>query len=307
MQQAALGRHTDARHAIRWLHSELGRILSDLRYRHQKAQADSGSGGAMRLESTGPGHDSESHVEVEWIAGSSLGASRAECARGAKEQMAARLQAQQMRLQRLTRKAHVSQHCRFHLSQETYKLCRTSHTSPQMLRAWARLAQAVFCLPLPPHLHRSLARAVNRLRLARCLGIPSCQRVVLREGASPAVKQPSVGMAFDLTPKPPGCQETHASTLLLTETATASASAAALRAQGICSRARRALALAWSWWCDAQSVCLSRRACKEAAHCTASAWSCKLRLASMVLRLARVPRLSFVCLACACSRASSLF
>ena len=267
-------------------------MLSDLRYRHEEAEAVDA---ARLLE-----HASQSHVA--WIAGSSSGVSRAEWARGAKEQMAARLEAHQtcLGLQRLTRKAHVSQHCRFHLSQETYKLCRTSHTSPQMLRAWVRLAQAIFCLPTPAHLRRSLARALNRLRLARCLRIPSCQRAALLAGAPPA-------MARDLTPKPQGCQETQASSLPLTPREIAAASTAALRAHSIRSRARRALALAWSWWCDAHSVCLSRRTYKQAAHCTASAWSCKLRLASMVFRLARLPRLSSVCLACACSSTLSLF
>lgn len=254
----ALQTDTHTRQAIRWLHSEMSRILLDHHcercHRHQQRQPTPWCARTTSVVGYGGKACKSPPEDATDVSTVCLGS--VECATSGKEHVAARLKQNQSRQgapkpRVLGSKAHLSQHCRFQMSQETYRQCRAAHTSPQMLRAWVRLAQAVFTLPAPPLHRRSLLRAVNRLQVARL--------------------QPPAGW---------GAEQACSSRLTSRQ----------CRMSG--GRRRLAWAHHWSWWCNAHAECLSRRARKEAVHSAASAWSGKRDLARAVGPSRRVSRLS---------------
>jgi hypothetical protein len=154
MEQRSVSQTADTRKGIRWLHAELHRLLSDLSYENASA-SDSPGGGDGRGRGRGMGEGGGRAAMWQKVVGM--------C--GAQRVLAESV------LYQITAKGHVSQHLRFSVTQQTYKECLRSHTSPQLLRAWVKLAQAVFTLPLPSQHCCILLRHTTRLQICRHLAM----------------------------------------------------------------------------------------------------------------------------------------
>ena len=128
----------DIDQGVRWLHTELQRLLSDFTV------------SCMRLW---PSRALGRRPDIQTISH--------ECRAEEGEAFVS--------LARAAEKGHISQHQRFNVTQLTIKDCLKSHTSPQLLRAWARMANAIFALPLSRVHLRWLVRNVRRLQICRVL------------------------------------------------------------------------------------------------------------------------------------------
>ena len=138
----------DIDQGVRWLHSELQRLLSDFTVSCMRPWPTSALGRQPDIQTIS--HECRAEEGRAFVS-----------------------------LARAAEKGHISQHQRFNVTQLTIKDCLKSHTSPQLLRAWARMANAIFALPLSRVHLRWLVRNVRRLQICRCF-----DRMLCRHGAA---------------------------------------------------------------------------------------------------------------------------